>query len=79
VFDKVEEINLRGSKGPAGNSSNFHQYTKEVRGMMPKLQMMVIRKPETKCSEKLDCHERHNCRTDRQKVVKPSRIRRFAR
>jgi len=47
--------------------------------MLPKLQMMVIRKPETKCSEKLDCHERHNCRTDRQKVVKSSRIRRFAR
>ena len=47
--------------------------------MMPKLQMMVIRKPETKCYEKLDCHERHNCRTYRQKVVVPGRVSRFVR
>jgi len=37
--------------------------------MNPKLQMMVIRKPYVRCSEKLDCHERHNCRNIRQKVV----------
>lgn len=52
---------------------------KEVKEMMPKLQLMVIRKPEYKCSEKLDCHERHNCRSVRQKVVAPGRIQRFVR
>jgi len=45
--------------------------------MMPKLQMMVMRKPEIKCHAKLDCHERHNCRTIRQKVVSPGKIRRL--
>jgi len=47
--------------------------------MMPKLQMMVMRKPEIKCSEKLDCQERHNCRTIRQKVVSPGNVLRFVR
>ncbi len=42
--------------------------------MMPKLQIMVIRKPSFRCSEKLDCHERHNCRVIRQKVVSPRLI-----
>ncbi len=45
--------------------------------MMPKLQMMVTRKPSFRCSEKLDCHERHNCRVIRQKVVSPSKIKKL--
>lgn len=47
--------------------------------MMPKLQMVVMRKPEFRCSEKLDCHERHNCRSVRQKVVIPSKIRKYVK
>ena len=43
--------------------------------MNAKLVLMVMRKPEYRCIEKLDCHERHNCRSVRQKVVKPSMIK----
>lgn len=43
--------------------------------MMPKLQLMVTRKQNKfNCIEKLDCHERHNCRVIRQKVVSPSKF-----
>ena len=43
--------------------------------MIPKL--MVVRKTKYNCSERLDCHERHNCRNIRQSVVRPSRIKKL--
>lgn len=78
MFDKVEENGLRGPEGPPRILRIFITL-KEVKGMMPKLQMVVMRKPEFRCSEKLDCHERHNCRSVRQKVVIPSKIRKYVK
>jgi hypothetical protein len=43
--------------------------------MIPKL--MVVRKQKYNCSERLDCHERHNCRNIRQDVVGPRRIKKL--
>lgn len=43
--------------------------------MIPKL--MVVRKPKHSCSERLDCHERHNSRATHQRVVGTSRIKKL--
>jgi len=45
--------------------------------MIPFQKLMVVKKPTYHCSERLDCHERHNCRAIRQKVVSPSRIKKL--
>lgn len=43
--------------------------------MIPR--QMTARKPKYSCSERLDCHERHNCRAIGQKVVSQSKFKKL--